>query len=231
MRVPKKVTRFFESLLNQPGPVVRYLLPVGTLFVAICVQLVVAQFVRKGVDFPYTLFFLIAIFVTAWFGGYVPGVIACLITMVGIPLLATPGFRIANVDPSRLILLSGISALISLVAQSQRKKRRQLREVNDELERRVQSRTQQLELEILEHKSTEQRLQTQLERLNLLGQITRAIGERQDLRSIFQVVIRSLEDSLPIDFGCVCLYDAQAAGSGGHLRGCAERGARDGIWL
>ena len=51
---------------------------------------------------------------------------------------------------------------------------------------------------------------TQLERLNLLGQITRAIGERQDLRSIFQVVIRSLEDSLPIDFGCVCLYDAHA---------------------
>ncbi len=28
-----------------------------------------------------------------------------------------------------------------------------------------------------------------------------------DLASIFQVVVRSLEDSLPIDFGCVCLYD------------------------
>ena len=35
----------------------------------------------------------------------------------------------------------------------------------------------------------------------------RAIGERQDLHSIFQVVVRSLEDNLPIDFGCVCLYD------------------------
>ena len=61
-----------------------------------------------------------------------------------------------------------------------------------------------------DRKIAEQKLQTQLERLNLLGQITRAIGERQDLRSIFQVVIRSLEDSLPIDFGCVCLYDAHA---------------------
>jgi signal transduction histidine kinase/ActR/RegA family two-component response regulator len=210
MRVPKTVTRFFDSLLNQPGPVVRYLLPVATLLLAICVQLVVAQFVPKNVDFPYTLFFLIAIFATAWIGGYAPGVIGCLITMVGIPLLATPGFKIANVDPSRLVLLIGISALVSLVAQSQRKKRRQLRELNDELERRVQSRTQQLELEIVEHKSTEQRLHTQLGRLNLLGQITRAIAERQDLRSIFQVVIRSLEDNLPIDFGCVCLYDTQA---------------------
>ena len=64
--------------------------------------------------------------------------------------------------------------------------------------------------DITDRKIAEQKLQTQLERLNLLGQITRAIGERQDLRSIFQVVIRSLEDSLPIDFGCVCLYDAHA---------------------
>ena len=57
-------------------------------------------------------------------------------------------------------------------------------------------------------KETEQRLQSQLQRLNLLDKITRAIGERQDLNSIFQVVIRRLEDQLPIDFGCICLYDA-----------------------
>jgi PAS domain S-box-containing protein len=61
--------------------------------------------------------------------------------------------------------------------------------------------------DITDRKRAEQRLQAQLERLNLLDQITRAIAERQDLPSVFQVVIRSLEDSLPIDFGCVCLYD------------------------
>jgi signal transduction histidine kinase/ActR/RegA family two-component response regulator len=44
-------------------------------------------------------------------------------------------------------------------------------------------------------------------RLDLLSRITRAIAERQDLRSIYQVVIRSLEDQMPIDFGCVCAYD------------------------
>jgi signal transduction histidine kinase/ActR/RegA family two-component response regulator len=43
--------------------------------------------------------------------------------------------------------------------------------------------------------------------LQLLSRVTRAIGERQDLRSIYQVVIRSLEDQLPVDFGCVCAYD------------------------
>ncbi|MCA1851287.1 MAG: GAF domain-containing protein, partial [Beggiatoa sp.] len=48
----------------------------------------------------------------------------------------------------------------------------------------------------------------ELRRLDLLHRITRAIGERQDLQGIYQVVIRSLEDNLPIDFGCVCLYDS-----------------------
>jgi len=58
-----------------------------------------------------------------------------------------------------------------------------------------------------ERKAADLKLRAQLGRLDLLQQITHAIGERQDLQSIFQVVIRSLEDSLPIDFGCVCLYD------------------------
>ncbi|MCI0539221.1 MAG: GAF domain-containing protein, partial [Verrucomicrobiales bacterium] len=61
--------------------------------------------------------------------------------------------------------------------------------------------------DITERKQAEARLQAQLNRLGLLSQTTRAIGERQDLQSIFQVVIRSLEDNLPIDFGCVCLYE------------------------
>lgn len=57
-------------------------------------------------------------------------------------------------------------------------------------------------------KRSEEHLRAQLDRLNLLDRTTRAIGERQDLSSIFQVVVRSLEDRLPIDFGCVCLHDS-----------------------
>jgi PAS domain S-box-containing protein len=61
--------------------------------------------------------------------------------------------------------------------------------------------------DITERKRAEERQRTQLERMHLLDHITRAIGERQDLHSIFQVVIRSLEDHLPIDFGCIGLYE------------------------
>ena len=64
--------------------------------------------------------------------------------------------------------------------------------------------------DITERKAVEAKVQAQLGRLNLLNHITRAIGERQDLHSILQVVVRSLEDDLPVDFSCVCTYDAPA---------------------
>jgi PAS domain S-box-containing protein len=343
MRARPAVPRFIESIFNEPRPLVRYLLPFLTIIAAVGVQFGIASFVPKHVDFPYVFFFLIAVFITAWFGGYMPGAITCLITMIGIPWIATPGFRLATVDPSRLILLTGMSALISLVARSQRRQRRKLREANEELDRRVQCRTQELaravealQLEVAEHKRTEQalrrsekrvdfaldvagigrwdldlvtgqvdtserhnqicgydeshsapaglfesalpqdrpsveqkfrtaletgavfesefrikhqdgsvrwvwgrgkiltdengraasflgssrditdrkiaeqKLQAQLERMNLLGQLTRAIAERQDLRSIYQAVICRLEESLPLDFCAVGLYDSDA---------------------
>lgn len=61
--------------------------------------------------------------------------------------------------------------------------------------------------DITERKQAETRLQTQLERMALLDEITRAIGLRQDIQSIFQVVVRSIESQLPADFACICLYD------------------------
>jgi signal transduction histidine kinase/ActR/RegA family two-component response regulator len=58
---------------------------------------------------------------------------------------------------------------------------------------------------------SEGKLHAQLGRLSLLQHITRATGERQDLPSIFQVVLGSLEENLPIDFGCFLLHDAAAS--------------------
>jgi len=52
------------------------------------------------------------------------------------------------------------------------------------------------------------RIQEQLGRMELLSQITRAIGERLDLASIFQVMVGALEDNLQVDLVCVCRYEA-----------------------
>jgi len=64
--------------------------------------------------------------------------------------------------------------------------------------------------DISERLAHERRVAEQLQRLALLSRITRAIGERQDLGSIFQAVVRTIEDDMPVDFCCVCLYDAAA---------------------
>ena len=62
--------------------------------------------------------------------------------------------------------------------------------------------------DITERLAHEARLGEQLKRLALLSRITQAIGERQDLRSIFSVVAAHVEDELPVDFCVACLIEA-----------------------
>lgn len=325
--------------------VFRYSLPFLTVLAALVSQGILQHLVPKEIDFPYAFFYLIAAFVSAWYGGYVAGALACAFTMVGLPLMMVHFSQLPPVDFSRLVIFIGVSLLVSRVAKTQRRAREVLRRSNDELDRRVQARTgelahvvEQLESEIAEHRKTEaalrdseervafaleaagfghweldlvtgrmqrslrhdqifgyealqpewsfdrlldhllpedrrqvgagfesatrgesiwdvdcrirardhsvrwiwyrgkirrdqsggavgiagivgditdrklaeEKLRAQIGRLSLLDQITRAIGDRQDLHSIFQVVVRTLEDSLPVDFGSVCLYDASA---------------------
>jgi signal transduction histidine kinase/CheY-like chemotaxis protein len=55
---------------------------------------------------------------------------------------------------------------------------------------------------------TQRHLEAQLGRLDLLQRTTRAIGERQDLPSILQVIVARLESELPVDFACIARYVA-----------------------
>lgn len=196
---------------------IRYILPFAAILAALLAQGAVALAIPKAVDFPYAFFYLLAVFAVAWYGGYIPGAIACLLTTVGIPLAVTHSLRGSGMDPSRILLFIGVSLIISKVASGQQRARGILSDANEELDQRVRSRTEDLaqaveglQLEIVRRTKLEESLHTQLGRLNLLDQVTRAIGERQDLQSIFQVVVRTLEDNLPIDFGCVCLYNHDA---------------------
>jgi PAS domain S-box-containing protein len=56
-----------------------------------------------------------------------------------------------------------------------------------------------------------ERVTLQLERMQLLESITHAIGAHQQASKVFDVVLRSLEQSLGIDFGCIALYDVEPA--------------------
>lgn len=85
-----------------------------------------------------------------------------------------------------------------------------LHKINDNLEKRVQERTRDLEAEIAERKRAEVALHDQFTRTKLLNQITHAISERQDLESVLYVVLRQLEDHLAVDLGLVCLFERAA---------------------
>jgi PAS domain S-box-containing protein len=61
--------------------------------------------------------------------------------------------------------------------------------------------------DVEDYKRSEQRLRAQLERMDLLDQLTRAIATHQDLPGVLEVVVGSLEDHLPLEFCCACLYD------------------------
>ncbi|HEY1171745.1 MAG TPA: ATP-binding protein [Verrucomicrobiae bacterium] len=80
----------------------------------------------------------------------------------------------------------------------------------DERDAALRKANESLKEEVAQRNEADIRTQSQLARLELLHRITRAIGERLDLPSIFQVVVRTLEERLPIDFICICLYDPSA---------------------
>jgi PAS domain S-box-containing protein len=58
--------------------------------------------------------------------------------------------------------------------------------------------------DITARKRDDERQREQLERMKLLDQTTRAIGERQDLLSVYRVVLRSVEDALAMDLAMAC---------------------------
>ena len=117
----------------------------------------------------------------------------------------------------------GINLLLNLMqmgtADNARRMRveQQLKLSNEALESRVRARTLELEAlnadlrrEVGVRHDAEVRTLMQLERLDLLRRITHAIAERHDLASIFQVVVRSVEEHLPVDFAVLCDYQQQS---------------------
>ncbi|HWF07360.1 MAG TPA: ATP-binding protein [Bryobacteraceae bacterium] len=194
----------------------QYSLPFAGLLAALIAHYGISVLIPKNVDFPYALLYLIAVFASAWYGGYGPGAIACLLTMIGLPSLVDHSLKMGAVDLTRFVALTAVSLAISKVSNVQLGARENLAQANNELDQKVQQRGEDLaqanadlRAEVERRRLTEEKLRTQIGRLHLLDQITCAIGERQDLKSIFQVVVGTLEDNLPIDFGCICSSNPQ----------------------
>jgi signal transduction histidine kinase/ActR/RegA family two-component response regulator len=115
---------------------------------------------------------------------------------------------------SGVFLLFTLTQMGTIDTSRRMRAERDLTRVNEALEDRVRERTADLEAansalraEAATRELAERNTLAQLSRLRLLHQTTHAIAERQDLASIFQVVVGSLEDHLNVDFACLCQYD------------------------
>jgi len=113
-----------------------------------------------------------------------------------------------------LFLLFTLMQLGTVDTARRMRAERELTSLNQALEDRVRHRTEDLEAAIIALRAeaatrelAESKTLAQLGRLRLLQQTTHAIAERQDLASIFQVVVGNLEDYLNVDFACLCHYD------------------------
>jgi signal transduction histidine kinase/CheY-like chemotaxis protein len=118
------------------------------------------------------------------------------------------------------VFACGLFLLLSVIQMGTRDTARrmraeqELRMINETLEARVAERTVALESangdlrrEVGVRQQAESKALVQLERFDLLRRITHAIAERQDLDSIFQVVVRSVEEHLPAEFVALCNYE------------------------
>mgnify|MGYP001062732003 CR=1 FL=1 len=123
--------------------------------------------------------------------GDAPSIVAHLGQLVGYLILLVLLLKLASVEMKERVRAEG-----------------RLAQLIDEQERRVRERTADLEAEVAVRREAEENAQSQLQRLNLLHQITRATSDRKDLNSIYDVVVRSLEEQLPVDLCCLALYDA-----------------------
>src|SRR6266850_1466736 len=93
-RLPVTVNPPVPRRSRLSSPVVQYLLPFVAIFLALITQSAIASLLPKGTDFPFAFLYLIGIFAVAWYAGYGPGVLACLLLMVGFPAATGPGFRL-----------------------------------------------------------------------------------------------------------------------------------------
>jgi signal transduction histidine kinase/ActR/RegA family two-component response regulator len=138
-----------------------------------------------------------------------------MFALLAIPANSAMFVSLAPADSAAMIAHAGkvvgeLFLLISLIRMGTLEVRRGMREkrdltlLNEALEERVQGRTKELETANVALRFEMGKTLTHLARMELLQKISRAIAERQDIASIFEVVVGSLEEHLPVDFACVC---------------------------
>jgi signal transduction histidine kinase len=141
----------------------------GLAVLTVAVALVITNSLEKYTDI--TPLFYAAIIVSAWFGGSGPGILAVVLSALAIDYYLVPPLYTLDLGPKRmsfLFVFGVLAVLTSWMSTKRRHAEEALRQARDELEMRVQERTEAL-----------QKVQTELAhvtRVMTLGELTASIA-------------------------------------------------------
>jgi len=122
----------------------RLLLPFIALGLATLLSLFIYHLRQENLYPTIPAAFFVAIMISAWWGGFLPGVLGCLLGMFAAPYAFNPHIHL-TISPVRLSLSVIVSILISLVAQRRNETEAMLRNLNESLDERVRQRTAELQ--------------------------------------------------------------------------------------
>ena len=136
-----------------------YGLPILTVGLALLLTLLFQPLMQSG----YSLLFLAAVMISAWYGGLKSGLIATFLAILSLSyFFITPTYSIWISEINGiawLVLFIVVSALISSLNEARKRAEEKLRLANQELEGRVEERTaelternEELQAEVLERK-------------------------------------------------------------------------------
>ena len=195
--------RLARSWRHRSPLLIRYAIPVFLVLVAWAVTFTL----RTSVHAPtfQTPFFVCAIVLSSWFGGFGPGILATILSILALEYwLTLPLFaqRFSLSDVPKLVVFFFTGAFISWLARRQRSDEEALLRAREGLEKKVRERTSDLQVanENLTAEIAERaRAEKELHRINRVWRvrsicnraITRSADESELLKRVCQTIIQA----------------------------------------
>lgn len=206
------------------NPAVRsVLIPFAWVLSAVLITIAVVVIAGPKPNPIIAFSYLIAILASAWWGGYFAGIIACLLCYLLVPFLLLPDFSNRPFEYARFGLSVVIALLVSRIAAIRREEERKLRIANEELERKIQQRTEELAREKDRYQALANHLMKlqESERLHLSRELHDSLG--QELTAL-RYSLERLGQRLPAEHVTIVQEVVASAGKiTGDVRDIAAR--------
>ena len=194
-------TRSFAKILGRavPQSFQPYALSLANL--AALVAVTELCFLTFGLRLPAPLggfLVILLLLVTLWAAwlGYGPGILISALVTMGLPYLRPSANRTLRVDLLRFGLVLIVSLLVSRISQVRRRREAALQHAAEELQRRVQERSQEALTSALAYRESEDRLRFVLDSADI-GYIDYDVARDASTRSLKHDEIFGFQESIP----------------------------------